>query len=49
MDQDYCTECDAPQEVIDVHVETVVKTLHGTGDDYRVYDLACGHSVVVPC
>ena len=42
MDQDWCTTCDAPRDIVDISDE------YDMGDAaYRAYRLACGHTVVV--
>lgn len=47
-EQDYCTECDRVVTITDVHEETDVQTIYGTGPTYTVYDFDCGHQVAVP-
>lgn len=53
---EWCTQCidgtvvldlDAgtPQPIIDRRIEVDVQTIHGTGPNYAVLTLACGHEI----
>lgn len=46
--REWCVDCDSPQDVDDVSEEIDVQTIHGTGPEYTVYHLVCGHSIAVP-
>lgn len=53
VEQDWCTECSLdpddgpgmPVDVVDVSTEVEVQTIHGTGPEYLVVHLACGHTI----
>lgn len=55
-EQDLCMQCaytpdhepGVPQDIVDVSIEVHVQTIYGTGPEYLVRTLACGHSIDTP-
>lgn len=45
-DQDeWCPTCEAPTTIVDQSIEVDVRTIWGTGPEYVVTYLACGHTI----
>lgn len=45
VERDWCEECEDSAEIVDMFHDTDVQTIHGTGPEYFVIALSCGHDI----